>query len=85
MKLDSVKFGLAAAIVVAISWVICSLIVLAAPGPAMQVTGQMMHADMGMNAWRFSATGFVVGLVVWSVLAGAYAWAIAALYNRLIK
>ena len=84
MKLDAGKFGMAAAIVTAIVWTICSAVVLAMPAGSMQMTGYMMHADVGPMTWAFSGVGFFVGLLVWTVLAGLVAWALAAIYNRLL-
>ncbi|OGS47872.1 MAG: hypothetical protein A3J40_13265 [Erythrobacter sp. RIFCSPHIGHO2_12_FULL_63_10] len=84
MKLDAVKLGTATAIVSAVLWVICSLLVAAVPGGMMNMSGSMMHADMANMQWTLTTTGFLVGLVVWSVLAGVVVWAVAALYNRLL-
>lgn len=84
MKLDATKFGLAVAIITAIAWTICSLLVAVLPGPMMGVTGHMMHSDMAGYHWVMTWTGFVVGLIVWSVIDGVIAWAVAAVYNKLI-
>jgi len=84
MKIDAIKFGLAAAIVFAVFWVICSLSVLMMPGRMMQMTGHMVHANFGHMGWRITSFGFAYGLVAWSVIAGLVAAATAAVYNRLI-
>jgi hypothetical protein len=84
MKLDALKLGYATAIVFAVVWVICSLLVVALPGGMMQMSGHMIHADLGGAGWTLHWTGFFVGLVAWSVLPGALVWAIAAVYNRLV-
>ncbi|HSR54943.1 MAG TPA: DUF5676 family membrane protein [Alphaproteobacteria bacterium] len=83
MKLDAVKLGIATAIIFAIVWVICSLLVVFAPGPMMQMSGHMLHADLGGLNWTMHWTGFLVGLVAWSLIAGVIVWAVAAMYNRL--
>ena len=84
MKLDSLKFGLAAAYAVAIVWVICSLLVLLLPGTSMNMGGYMMHADFtGMN-WHMGLTGFFLGLVLWALIAGIFASLMAAIYNKSI-
>ena len=84
MKLDAGKFATAAAIVTAILWTICSAVVFSLPIGSTRMTGYMMHADVGRMTWAFSGVGFFVGLLVWSVLAGLAAWALAAIYNRLL-
>lgn len=84
MKLDAVKFGYAVAIVSAISWAICSLFVMLIPGRMMMMRGDMMHENMAGAGWTLTVTGFLIGLVVWSLVAGVFAWAIAAVYNRLL-
>jgi len=83
MKLDATKLGFATGIVFAIIWVICSALVVLLPDMMMQMSGHALHADMGTAHWTMTWMGFVVGLVIWSVLGGVIAWAIAAVYNRL--
>jgi len=84
MKLDAFKLGLATAIVFAIFWVICSLLVVTVPGAMMGMSGHMLHADLGAVNWTLHWTGFFIGLVAWSVLAGLTVWAVAAVYNALL-
>lgn len=84
MKINALKFGLATAIIFAAAWVICSLFVFSMPAGMMQMSGHMVHADLGQMSWRLNWIGFIYGLVAWSVIAGTIAWAIAALYNRMV-
>ena len=83
MKLDAAKLGLSAAIVLAVIWVICGAFVAFVPTAMMEMSGHMLHADLSGAAWSMHWTGFIVGLIMWSVLGGALVWAVAALYNRL--
>ena len=83
MTVNAPKAGLAAAIVFAVAWIICSGLVLVAPDAMMAVTGSMVHGDFTGFAWRISLASIVAGLIAWSVLAGLLAWGIAAVYNRL--
>jgi len=85
MKIDSTKFGLATGMVFAVSWLICSLFVAVLPRGMMQMSGHMVHADLGNMGWSMHWTGIVFGLFAWSIIAGLMAWAIAALYNRLVN
>jgi hypothetical protein len=84
MKLDAAKLGIATAIVFAVVWVICSVLVMLAPGAMMRMGGSMMHADFGGHVWTSHWSGFAIGLVLWAVLGGVLVWAIAALYNRMV-
>jgi hypothetical protein len=84
MKLDAIKLGIATAIISAISWAICSLLVVSMPSGMMAMSGHMVHADLGHLGWTMTTTGFLVGLVAWSIISGVIVWAIAALYNRLL-
>ncbi|MDP1632433.1 MAG: DUF5676 family membrane protein [Caulobacter sp.] len=81
--LNPVKLGLAATIVVAVSWTICSALVVVAPGPMMQMSGQMMHANLQGIAWTMHWSGFLIGMIAWSAIAGLVVWAVAMIYNRL--
>ena len=79
MKIDATKFGLATAIVFAVSWIVCSALVAVLPGGMMQISGYMIHADFGDLTWTMNISGFVAGLIAWGVIG----WAIAAVYNHL--
>lgn len=85
MEINATKFGLATTIVFAVFWAICSLFVMSMPLGMMRMSGHMVHSDFGHMAWTLNWGGFVYGLFAWSVLAGLIAWAIAAVYNRLIR
>lgn len=83
MKLNAINFGLAAAYAVAIIWVFCSLLVVMLPGMSMNMGGYMMHSDFSGMGWHMGITGFVLGLVLWVLTAGIFAWLMATIYNRL--
>lgn len=84
MKPNAIKVGLAAAYAVAIIWVFCSLLVVMLPGMAMNMGGYMMHADFSGMGWHMGITGFALGLILWSLTAGIFAWLMATIYNALI-
>lgn len=84
MKIDAIKLGLATAIVFAVFWAICSLFVISMPLGMMQMSGHMVHTDLGHMSWTLTWGGFVLGLLAWSIIAGITVWAVAALYNRLV-
>ena len=83
MKLDAKGLALAIAIVTTVLWVLCSAFVAMAPGPAMGITGHMVHADLSEFYWSLTWGGFFVGLVSWTITAAITAWLIAWTYNRL--
>lgn len=84
MKIDAVKFGVATAIVIAVFFVICSLLVFSMPVGMMQMSGHMVHGNFGQMSWVLNWGGFIYGLIAWSILSGIVAGAIAAVYNRLL-
>ena len=85
MKLHALKFGLAAAISIAILWIICSLIVWLSPSMSMEMAGHMVHSDLSQMQWQLSLSGIIIGLFIWSLFAGITGWLIAKLYNKLIS
>ena len=60
----------------------CSLLVALLPGMMMNMTGDMVHADMSHMNWSMNLVGFLVGLVIWTLLAGITGWLVAIFYNR---
>ena len=85
MKLDSTKFSMAAAIAVAVLWVICSAFVMLTPDFMMYMTGHMMHADLSTMDWMLTVNGFFLGLVAWVFCAWITAFLIAYIYNLLLN
>ena len=85
MTLDAKRLALAAAIVTAFLWLVCSAAVSLAPGPSMTVALQMMHAQRGEFAWHLSWGGVLIGLVAWTMSAAVAAWLLAWTYNRLAR
>lgn len=82
MKLNAGKLAVAAALAFAGVWIICSAMVALLPVAMMNLSGDMLHADLGtMMVWSLDWVGFVVGLIAWSLSAGVTAWLIAMLYN----
>lgn len=84
MKLDAFRLGVATAIVFAIVWIICSLLVVLLPNAMMQMSGHMLHADLGAARWSMHWAGFAIGLILWSLLPAVLVWAVVATYNRLL-
>jgi membrane associated rhomboid family serine protease len=84
MKLNANAFGLAAAVTVAILWILCSLIVVTMPNMSMNMSGYMMHTDFGGMQWDMHLTGFLSGLVIWTVTAYASCGLLAIIYNRFV-
>ena len=63
-----------AAVTAAVLWTVCASLVVLAPGPAMWVTGQMLHADLPAVDWNLTFGSFFVVLVAWTL----FAWVLGA-------
>lgn len=85
MKIDSLKFGVAAAITAAIVWIICSLLIWMIPGAMMNMTTNLFHMEMGKSGFVLTPVGVIWGLVGWSLFTGIFAWLSATIYNQLTK
>jgi hypothetical protein len=83
MKFNSVKFALAATLTTAIIWVICSLLVFLLPQATIMASGDMIHMDIQDMMWSLTLSGFIKGLILWSLSVGLSAWIFAVIYNRL--
>lgn len=84
MKLEASRLGLAVGVGSAILWTLCSVLVALAPQPSLAVTRSLFHVASGGPVWGVTWGGFVVGLLVWSVGSGLFAWVCAGLYNRML-
>lgn len=84
MTCDANKLFLATAAAFAVVWVICAAFVALMPGAMMTMSGHMVHADLEMTHWTLSWGGFFIGLIAWSLIAGAIAWLIGTIYNGLL-
>lgn len=86
MKINQLKFGLAAAITAAVTWIICSILVGILPGAMMNTAvGSMVHVEMNRGAWVITPQGVIFGLVAWSLFAGIFGWLLATIYNLLSR
>lgn len=85
LRLNPLAFALAGAVAAAILWTLCSLMVLALPALALDMTGHMLHAQLGSFGWTLTWTGFLVGLVAWSVWTAIAGWLLAFAYNLLLR
>ncbi len=85
MKLNPKAMAMASAIVTAIIWTICSLLVATLPAQMMAFTGHMVHADFSALNWTMDFPGYVIGLVIWTVDVAFAVWLFAVIYNRLTK
>ena len=83
MKLDPNKLALSFGGATAIIWTLCSLFVAFVPGPAMSMTGHMLHADASGFAWTMTGVGYLVGLICWTAWAMVAGWLIGWIYSFL--
>jgi 2TM family of unknown function (DUF5676) len=84
MKLEAARLGLAVGIGSAIVWTICSLLVALMPEPSLALTRSLFHVASGGPVWGVTWAGYLVGLCVWSVGSGLFAWFCAGFYNRML-
>ncbi|KKN30296.1 hypothetical protein LCGC14_0835490 [marine sediment metagenome] len=82
MKLNSANFALAASLTTAIVWVACSFLVVMLPQATMIASGDMIHMDIQNMMWSLTLSGFIKGLILWSLSVGLSAWIFAVIYNR---
>jgi len=82
MKLNSANFALAASLTTAIVWVACSFLVVMLPQATMIASGDMIHMDIQNMMWSLTLSGFIKGLILWSLSVGLSACIFAVIYNR---
>ncbi len=85
MKIDAMKLAIAAAMTTAVVWTVCSALVAFLPGSMMGLSGHMVHADLAATSWALTWTGYIAGLVIWSLSAAATGWLIATFYNWQVR
>lgn len=85
MKLDPKALALASAATSTVLWIACSILVAFLPGMMMNMTGDMVHANMDQMSWSLNFVGFSVGLLIWATLFGLTGWLIAVFYNRFLN
>ena len=84
MKLEASRLGLAVGVGSSILWTLCSILVAVAPEPSLAMTRSLFHVASGGPVWGVTWGGFIVGLAVWGVGSGLFAWLCAGLYNRML-
>ena len=85
MKLDPSALAIASAVAIAIIWTFCSLLVFALPSMMSGMTGHMIHAHLDTFTWMLTLTGYLIGLIAWSVWAAITGWLIAIVYNKVVS
>lgn len=83
MKLDTGRLAMALGGTTAIFWTVCSALVALFSGTTMAMTGHMFHLDVAGLSWTMTFTGFLVGLISWTVCAAIAGWLIGGIYNAL--
>jgi hypothetical protein len=83
MSIKPTTMAISAAISFALLWVICSATVHFFPGPMMLISGHMVHANLSDMNWTLTWSGFFIGLIAWSGVAGISVWLVAVIYNML--
>ena len=84
MKLEIQALVKAVAIVAAVSYALCALLVALAPEATMRVAGYLMHVDLGGIARPISWGGVLSGIVAWTLGNVVLAAGAGGLYNRFV-
>lgn len=85
MHMNNIKLASAAALCVAVIWLLCSMAVFYAPSGVQYISGAMMHVDLSSWAWDMRLDRFVIGLFAWSALSWVVVWGTATVYQRLLR
>lgn len=85
MKINTLAFGAALAIVAAVLWLLCSAFVAMVPGPMMNMSGHMLHTDLSSMGWTLNFGGVIVGLIAWTVFAFIFGSFAAWVYNLIVR
>ena len=85
MKLHARKLALATAVVAAVPYVACWLIVAALPAASTTMTENMLHMQLDHLAWKLTARSLIIGAVAWALSAGGAVWLVGMLYNRMCR
>ena len=83
MKLQPTSLAMASGLAFAIIWVLCSALVAALPGIGDTAYRGMMHAGADMPGMHVSVSGFLAGLVGWTLSAAITGWVLAVAYNTM--
>ena len=85
MKLDPRAFTGTAAILTAVSYVVCAVVVTAFPELRDAALHVLFHIDGNFGTLPLSLGLHVLSFAVWVAGMSLLAWVFAALYNRLAK
>lgn len=84
MRLDTRAFALAAGIVAAVLWTVCTFLLTVMPQASMAAFSSMTHIELGGLARKPTWSTFLIGLGCWFILTFLIYWCVAGIYNRLL-
>ena len=84
MKLDTKKLTTAVGLTTLLAWTVCAALIAIAPRLSMAATQHMFHLPADTFDWNLTWAGFFVGAIIWPVVAVAFTWCAATLYNGLL-
>ncbi len=85
MKLNLRAFAIAQTVAAAILFAVCSFFVGLFPETAVSLARYALHTDLSSIMRPFSASGFIVGLLVVSIGWGLLSLIMVSVYNSLTK
>ena len=80
--LNARAFGFAAATIAGVLTTICALGLAIAPQGTTTLASTLIHLDLSEMSRSLTWSGYLTGLIAWTIGAGFIFWAAAALYNR---
>jgi hypothetical protein len=83
MRLNAKLLGLAAAGIAALSFAVCAILVVVAPGSTTAFFSYVMHIDLASMARVITWDSFVLGMLIFGLIVGVHVWLIGLLYNAL--
>jgi hypothetical protein len=83
--LDARAFGFSAGTIAAALTTLCAFGIAVAPQFTTAVASALIHLDLSEMQRTLTWSGYLTGLIGWTVGAGFIFWAAAALYNRFVR
>jgi hypothetical protein len=84
MRIDSRAFGYSAGITAAVLFTVCAAFVELAPRATTAFLGLVVHMDLSGVARPLTLSGFIGGLLFWTIGTGLTFGFAASLYDRLV-
>ena len=85
MKLNIRAWAISAAVLTAVSYILCAILVAVAPNFALLIMGFLFHFHPDIEVWQLGWGASMVALILWTAGMGLLAAAFGWLHNRLLR